>query len=380
MTEKIITGNQAVAQGVRLSRAQVVSAYPITPQTTVMETLAEMWAGGEFGGDFVAVESEYSALGYCVGAAYAGARAFTATSSHGLAYMHELIHWAAGARLPIVMSNANRAIGAPWCIESDQTDSLSQRDTGWLQLYCSSVQEILDSIIMAFRLAETARLPVMVNYDGFYLSHTYEAAAIPEQKEVDLFLPSPPDRPAIDLDAPENRHGLVGSEAMHRLLSVRYQATEAVLAIYEEIYREFALRFGRRWPAVEYAGPPGAQTVLVTAGGMAQTVKSFLSGPGRGEALLRIRLFRPFPADGIRKVLGAPHVARVVVIDRNVSMGVGGIFAQEVKAALQGLPKGPQVSELNVSGGLDLSPDLLARALEAQRPEGEKINWAVNLL
>jgi pyruvate/2-oxoacid:ferredoxin oxidoreductase alpha subunit len=233
---------------------------------------------------------------------------------------------------------------------------------------------------MAFRLAETVRLPVMVNYDGFYLSHTYEAAAIPEQKNVDLFLPPPPDRPAVDPENPENRHGLVGSEAMHRLLNVRYQATEAVPGIYEEVNHDFNKHMGRSWPAVDCFGPEGAPTVLVTAGAMAQTVKSFLAGPGRGEALLKIRMFRPFPAEAVRKVLGAPHIKKIVVIDRNISMGAGGIFAQEIKAALQELPCSPQVNELNVSGGLDLTPDMLARALDTEPEAGEKISWAVNLI
>jgi pyruvate/2-oxoacid:ferredoxin oxidoreductase alpha subunit len=378
--QKIITGNQAVAHAVKLARTQVVSAYPITPQTTVVETLAEMWSKGEYSGEYVSVESEYSAISYCVGAAYAGARAFTATSSHGLAYMHELLHWAAGARLPLVLANANRALGAPWCIESDQLDSLSQRDTGWIQFYCSSVQEILDTVIFAFRLAEEMRLPVMVNYDGFYLSHTYEAAVIPDQSQVDRFLPAPALKPAFDLDSPENRHGLVASESMARLINIRYQATEMAGEKQYELEKEFAKALGRSYGAVEYFGPDMAGTLLLTAGGMSQTIKSFLSNPGREEALLRVKQFRPFPVQKIRDILSRPHVEKVVVADRNVSMGIGGIFAQEVRAALYGLPHMPRIIELNLAGGLDLTPAILEKALAACDAGSQKIIWAVELL
>lgn len=377
--QKIITGNQAVAHAVRLSRTQVVSAYPITPQTTVMETLAEMWASGEYQGEYVTVESENSALAYCVGAAYAGARTFTATSAHGLAYMHEMIHWAAGARLPLVMTNANRALGAPWCIESDQIDSLSQRDTGWLQFYCANVQEILDTVIVAFRLAAEACVPVMVSYDGFYLSHTYEAVTIPSQEQVDRFLPPAPVRPAFSLDEPQNRHGIVNSEVMSRLINDRFAAAAAAGRRYAVLNKEYAKITGRSYPAVEMYGPDKAGTVFVTAGGMAQTVKSFIAAPKRSESLVKIKQFRPFPAEDVRDALALPHIERIIVIDRNASMGVGGIFAQEVRAALYGAPSAPEMVELNLSGGLDLTPTVLEKALHAVSA-GEKMIWAVNLL
>lgn len=379
MEQKIITGNQAVAHAVRLSRTQVVSAYPITPQTTVMETLAEMWASGEYNGEYVTVESENTALAYCVGAAYAGARAFTATSAHGLAYMHELVHWAAGARLPIVMANANRAMGAPWCIESDQIDSLSQRDTGWAQFYCANVQEILDTVIIAFRLAEETRVPVLVAYDGFYLSHTYEAVSIPPQDTVDAFLPKAPQLPAFDLNAPENRHGIATSEMMARLMNTRFAATAAISERYACLAEQYGKLTGRCYPAVEYTGPDKAATVFVTAGGMAQTIKSFISEPERGEALVRIKQFRPFPAGEVCAALTRPHIRRVIVVDRNASMGVGGIFAQEVRSALYGAKHVPEMVELNLSGGLDLTPAILEKAL-ARADGSEKMIWAVNLL
>lgn len=381
MERKIITGNQAAAHAVRLARTQVVSAYPITPQTTVMETLAKMWSDGEFGGEYVNVESENSALAYCVGAAYAGARAFTASSSHGLAYMHELLHWASGARLPLVMTVANRTIGAPWCIESDQTDSLSQRDTGWIQFYCSSAQEILDTVLLSFRLAEEVRLPVMVCYDGFYLSHTYEAVSIPSEEQVDRFLPPPAVKPAMDPDDPKNWHTICNADVMAPLLKTRFEETGKVpekLAVLEE---HFARVFGRRYGAVEFSGAKEAKTLFVTAGAMAQTVKSFLAE--RGEALARIKLFRPFPAESFWAGLCGRSVERLIVLDRNVGMGAGGIFAQEVRSALYGQPCRLPVYEVNLAGGQDLTPEMLEKVLEkvdGMSDRGQQILWAVNLV
>lgn len=196
--KKLLTGNSAVSYGVMLSRAEVISAYPITPQTTIVEELSEICSDGRLKAKFIRVESEHSALA-CVAAACAtGARVFTATSSHGLAYMHEMLHWTSGTRLPVIMVNANRAIGSPWNIWCDHSDSLAQRDTGWIQLYCQSAQEALDTVIQAYRIAEEVLLPVMVLEDGFFLSHTSDTVDVPEQKEVDAFLP--PYRPRYKLD------------------------------------------------------------------------------------------------------------------------------------------------------------------------------------
>jgi pyruvate/2-oxoacid:ferredoxin oxidoreductase alpha subunit len=176
---KVMVGNHAVSLGVQLARCEVISAYPITPQTQIVEMLSELCAGGELNARFIKVESEHSAMAACIGASAVGARAFTATSSHGLVLMHEMLHWAAGGRHPIVMANVNRALGPGWNIWADQNDSLSQRDTGWIQLYCETNQEVLDTTIQAFRIAETVQLPVMVNLDAFFLSHTSEPVAVP---------------------------------------------------------------------------------------------------------------------------------------------------------------------------------------------------------
>ncbi len=184
MAFQMISGSQAAATAVQRVGVDLVAAYPITPQTAIVETLADFTASGELAGEFVSVESEYAALACCNGAAAAGARVFTATASHGLAYMHEMIHWCSGARLPIVMVNVNRTIGAPWCLDPDQGDSLSQRDTGWLQLYCANAQEVFDMVVQAYFIAEKLLLPCMVIFDGFYISHTYEAVDVADVNQV----------------------------------------------------------------------------------------------------------------------------------------------------------------------------------------------------
>ncbi|HEX9728700.1 MAG TPA: hypothetical protein VGA37_09360, partial [Gemmatimonadales bacterium] len=186
---KVMMGNHAVSRGVMLARVEVISAYPITPQTQIVEQLSELCASGELAARFIKVESEHSAMAACIGAAACGARSFTATSSQGLALMHELLHWAAGGRHPVVMADINRAMGPGWNIWTDQNDTLSQRDTGWIQLYCETTQEVLDTTIQAFKLAETVDLPVMIVLDAFYLSHTSEPVDIPAQEAVDAFLP-----------------------------------------------------------------------------------------------------------------------------------------------------------------------------------------------
>ena len=187
---KVLTGNQAVAYGVMLSNVEVVAAYPITPQTTIIETLADMQAEGLGNFDYIRVESEHSAMAACIGASMGGVRTFTATCGQGLFLMHEMLHYATGARTPIVLANVNRAPAAPWNIWSDQTDSLSQRETGWIQLYCEGNQEVLDTTIMAFKIAEKVKLPAMVVLDAFFLSHTSEPIEIPDKEAINDFLPT----------------------------------------------------------------------------------------------------------------------------------------------------------------------------------------------
>jgi pyruvate/2-oxoacid:ferredoxin oxidoreductase alpha subunit len=385
MERKLMNGNQAAALAVQLSRAQVVCAYPITPQTSLVENIARMWAEGSFPGEYVSVESEYSALSYLIGASYSGARTFTATSSQGLAYMHELLHWAAGARLPIVMVNVNRALGAPWSLESDQLDSLAQRDTGWIQIYCADVQEIFDTVLLAFRLAEETRIPCMVVYDGFVLSHTYEVVELLDQEGVDRFLPPPPNRPVIDPQKPQNIHSVTDFRYLARNIQERHLCMLKVPAAVQELELEYEKISGRGYPLAEAVGLDEAETVIVAAGSAAQTVKSALPAlniNGEKRGLLRIRLFRPLPKEEITSLLGNPRLKKLVVIDGDISSGTGGIFAQEIRGLLQGTSFGGEIFELNLAGGVDLTPQKLIeglRKVDGAEKERDKIIWGVDL-
>ncbi len=385
MERKLMNGNQAAALAVQLSRAQVVCAYPITPQTSLVENIARMWAEGSFPGEYVSVESEYSALSYLIGASYSGARTFTATSSQGLAYMHELLHWAAGARLPIVMVNVNRALGAPWSLESDQLDSLAQRDTGWIQIYCADVQEIFDTVLLAFRLAEETRIPCMVVYDGFVLSHTYEVVELLDQEGVDRFLPPPPNRPVIDPQKPQNIHAVTDFRYLARNIQERHLCMLKVPAAVQELELEYEKISGRGYPLAEAVGLDEAETVIVAAGSAAQTVKSALPAlniNGEKRGLLRIRLFRPLPKEEITSLLGNPRLKKLVVIDGDISSGTGGIFAQEIRGLLQGTSFGGEIFELNLAGGVDLTPQKLIeglRKVDGAEKERDKIIWGVDL-
>lgn len=363
--KKVIMGNHAASHAVRLARAQVISAYPITPQTQIVEELSEMCAKGELDARFLKVESEHSAMAAIIGAASTGVRAFTATSSQGLALMHELLHWASGARLPLVMVNVNRALGAGWNIWSDQTDSLSQRDTGWCQLYVEDNQEVLDSVLQAYRVAEQVRLPVMVCYDAFILSHTYEPVDIPAPAEVDAYLP--PYRPEVQVDthAPHAFNALVTPEYYMDMRALAQKAMDRAIGVFREAGDEFAARFGRRHGLVEAIDTDDADLVLVTSASPtspARLVVRALRAQGHRVGLLKVRMFRPFPVDAIRAALRGKQKA--VVLDRNLSLGKGGIFADEIRAALAGVPGAPQVHGYVVGlGGRDITPTLIERAV-----------------
>lgn len=366
---KVITGNYAVAYAAKLARVQVVSAYPITPQTSIVEKLSEMCGSGELPAEFIKVESEHSAMSCLVGASLAGVRAFTATSSHGLAYMHEVLHWAAGQRLPIVLVNVNRAMGPGWNIWSDQTDSLSQRDTGWAQLYCESNQEALDTVIQAFRIAEQVYLPVMVVLDAFSLSHTSEGVEIPPQAAVDRYLPRFQPEVRIDTREPRFFGALVMPEHYMEHRWLMEEASRRILRVALQADREYGRIFGRSYGIVERYRTAGARLLLMATGTVASTAKEVVDAwrrRGRRVGLIRPRLFRPFPAEELRAACQGTR--RLAVIDRNNSFGSGGIFATETRAALYGLPaaRRPEVlSYVAGLGGRDITPDVIDRVLSA---------------
>jgi pyruvate/2-oxoacid:ferredoxin oxidoreductase alpha subunit len=332
---KVLMGNHALSYGAKLSRAEVISAYPITPQTEVVELLSEMCASGELKANFIKVESEHSAMASLIGASATGVRTFTATSSQGLALMHEMLHWATGARTPVVMGNINRALGPPWSVWTEQNDSLSQRDTGWMQLYAQNNQEVLDSVIQAYKVAESLDLPAMVILAAFVLSHTSETVDIPEQEKVDEFLP--PYKRKYKLD-PLEPHAFGGLTAPDNYFELRYKiqkAMEESLSKWEKAGEEFGALFGRKYGLVETYKVSDAQDLIISSGTMASTARNavdILREKGKKVGLLRIRVFRPFPSEKIREILNS--VDRAIVIDRNIGFGSSGIFYQEVKAAM----------------------------------------------
>jgi pyruvate/2-oxoacid:ferredoxin oxidoreductase alpha subunit len=378
--KKVITGNQAVAYGVILSRVDVISAYPITPQTTIVEELSELIANGRLNTRFLKVESEHSAMAALIGASTGGVRCFTATSSHGLAYMHEMLHWASGARLPIVLVNVNRAIAPPWNIWSDQSDSLSQRDTGWIQLYCENNQEVLDTVLQAYRIAESVKLPVMVVLDAYVLSHTSEPVEIPTMEEVDPFLlPYCPEY-AIDTLEPMGFSMIATPECFMEFRYKLQKAMEQVPEIAKKVDDEFRSRFGRGYGSLERYGKEEAEILMMTSGtvtGTSRIVIQKLIEKGVSVAGIKIKRFRPFPSEEIyEEVKGAKKVA---VIDRNLSAGVGGIFAHELKASLYSRGERPQVfGFISGLGGRDITPELIEEAIQYTidhpRPE-EEILW-----
>jgi len=364
--KKVIEGSHAVSYAVMLSRVQVICAYPITPQTHIVEKLSDLCSTGEMQAKFLKVESEHSAMAGCIGASAVGIRAFTASSSQGLALMHELLHWAAGARLPIVMANVNRALGAPWNIWCDQTDSLSQRDTGWLQFYCESSQEALDTVIQAYKISEKVSLPSMVVLDAFYLSHTFEPVNIPDKGRVDRFLPPYEPKYRLDPKVPRSFSGLTPPDLFTEMRYQIQEAMEEAKKVILQVDEEFDALFGRRYGLVEGYRLEDAELVLVTSGTAASTARDVIDqyrDDGRPVGLLKVRTFRPFPSEEIRKALKG--VSKVAVIDRNISFGMGGIFAEELKSVYGNEEEGPIIfGYIAGLGGRDITKETISGILE----------------
>ncbi|MBI5603700.1 MAG: pyruvate ferredoxin oxidoreductase [Deltaproteobacteria bacterium] len=366
-----------------LARVKVIAAYPITPQTTIVEELSKFCADGRLDADFVKVESEHSAMACCIGATATGVRTFTATSSHGLLYMHEGLHWAAGARLPIVMANVNRSVGAPWSIRCDQNDSLSQRDTGWIQLYCEDNQEVMDTIVQAYKVAERVSLPCMILLEGFSLSHTTDIVEILDQELVDRYLADSQPENRLDLEDPHSFCGTC-SPVPNAYFNFRYhqqKAMEEAKAVFKAADEEFHQVFGRRYGPLETYRCEEAEVVLVTSGTITSTARDTvddLRKSGQRIGLIKIKMFRPFPSDEIAALL-APY-EKVAVIDRNLSSGQGGIFAAEIKAALYNRKKRPALFGFVAGlGGMDVTPslieDMIRFTLENESPPAD-ILWA----
>lgn len=367
----LLSGNHAVSYGAKLSRAEVIAAYPITPQTEVVEKLSNMVADGELKAKFIKVESEHSAMAACIGASAVGARAFTATSSQGLALMHEMLHWAANARLPVVMVNINRAMAPPWNIWADQTDSLAQRDTGWLQFYCQDNQEILDTIIQAYKVCEKVLLPGMVMLDAFILSHTSEPVDIPDQESIDDYLPAYNPLYKLDIREPRSFGGIAGPEWYYEFRYKIQSAMEEALAAIKDADREFKNTFGRGYGLVEEYKAEDADALFVVSGSMSSTAREavdILRKKGEKAGLCRIRVFRPFPKEEIRGVAG--NAGRIGVVDRNISFGNEGIFFQEVKSALYNIKNHASLYGFIAGlGGRDVTRDDFIKMMEHMKKD-----------
>ena len=378
MKKEMLLGSEAIAEAVKMAKPKVIPAYPITPQTHVIEVLSEMVDRGDLKAKFIRVESELSAAAAALGASSAGVRTFTATSSHGLALMHEILHWIVGARLPVVLLNANRAIGAPWNIWTDQTDSMTQRDLGWLQVYCETAQEAFDTILQAFFIAERLLLPFMVMIDGFILSHTLEQVLIPEQEEVNKFLPEYKPEYYLNVDNPMTFGAAAKGDLFYELRKDIQKSMEKSFEIIEECHRRFNFIFKRNYHLAEKIEIEDAEIVFVVAGALTGTTREAikkLRDEGIKAGILKIRYFRPFPKD--IAVESLKDTKNVIVLNKSLSFGASGHLTQEIRDAFYGIDNKPEIYDFIISlGGKDVFiEDLVSIAKNINKFEKNKILW-----
>ena len=370
--KKVITGNHAVSHAVRLARVEVIAAYPITPQTSIVEELSEMCARGDLDATFIHSEGEHSAMSAAIGASMSGVRAFTATSSQGLAHMCEMLHWAAGGRVPVVMAEVNRSLAPPWTIYTDQQDSLSQRDTGWMQFYCRDNQDVLDTTILCFKIAERVSLPAMQILDAFVLSHTNEAVDIPDIELVDSFLPKREAEFKLD---PSEPHAFGGMMNVDCWMESRYhlqRAMEAAIDIVDEETDNWERLMGRRLKPLLPYRMEDAEAAILCAGTAAWTATltvDILRERGLKVGSIGIWMFRPFPLALFRQLTSG--LDKLIVVDRSCSYGHSGIFAQEARSALYDMDKRPDIVGVIAGlGGREITADGLANEVVNILKEG----------
>lgn len=361
---EFISGNAAAAEAVRLARVQVVPAYPITPATTVPEKIADFIADGSLHAKFIPVESEHSAMAACIGASISGARTFTATSSQGLELMNEMLPWASGDRLPIGMVNVNRALAAGWALWADHNDSMSVKDTGWMQLYVKDAQDVLDTILIGYKLAEWVNIPFMVVYEGFIVSHAYERVMIPDQSLVDEFLPPYKPKFKLDPDNPCAFGGMVLQTPYAEMQRLFHEDMQTVPKVAQNFADEFERITGRkREMVIETYNIQKAKTIIVGMGTMVSTIRKIAENdPEIG--LIRIKMFRPFPIRALtRAIIGNSFaVKKIIVIDRNLSRGQGGHTWQELRAGMysfRDVYKGPIFGYTTGLNGEDITPGVI---------------------
>jgi pyruvate ferredoxin oxidoreductase alpha subunit len=336
---KQVEGSKAVADTVAACRPQVICAYPISPQTHIVEGLSQLVKNGTLENcEFINVESEFAAMSVAIGSSATGARTYTATASQGLLYMVEAVYNASGLGLPIVMTVANRAIGAPINIWNDHSDSMSQRDSGWIQIYAESNQEAADLHVQAFKIAEELSLPVMVCMDGFILTHAYERVDIPEQDQVDKFLPAFKPRQILDPSNPVSIGAMVGPEAFTEVKYMAHKKTQLALDVIPRVAHEFQEIFGRSSGGlIRGYKLDGAQTVVIALGSVLGTIKDVVDEMVAADiaiGVLGIIAFRPFPTEAVRAALS--HAKRVIVLEKAFQVGIGGIVIENVRASLRG--------------------------------------------
>jgi pyruvate ferredoxin oxidoreductase alpha subunit len=382
---KQIEGSHATAEAIALCRPEVICAYPITPQTHIVETLAELVRAGRVGNcQYVNVESEFAAMSVAIGASAAGARAYTATSSQGLLFMAEAVYNAAGLGLPIVMTIGNRAIGAPINIWNDHSDSMALRDAGWIQLYAETNQEAVDLHIQAFRLAEELSVPVMVCVDGFILTHAVERVDIPEQEAVDRYLPTFEPVQVLDPDDPITIGAMVGPEAFTEVRYLAHHKHLRAIEVIPALSAAFADVFGRRSGGlIQSYRVEDAETVIIALGSVNGTIKDVVDemrDGGEAVGAIKIVSFRPFPLLALREALEG--VRRVVVVEKCLADGLGGIAVDHVRMALRGHST-PIYTVIAGLGGRPITKTSLHKAFaravadEIENPYFLDLDWAV---
>ncbi|MFQ6050220.1 MAG: pyruvate ferredoxin oxidoreductase [Candidatus Hydrothermarchaeota archaeon] len=376
-SKKILSANIAAAETVRLIKPDVIAAYPITPATSIVEALASFCEQGLLKAEFIPTESEHSAMSALVGASATGARTFTASSSQGILLMHEILFAAAGMRLPIVMAVGNRAVNSPLNIWCEHTDSLAQRDTGWIQIYAENNQEVVDSLIMAYRVAEDKEVltPAMVCLDGFFLTHTYEPVEIPEEGEIDDFLPPyEPSHAYLDVENPITQGPVVGPDFYTEVKYIQELGMKNSKKVMEKVHEEFLNCFGRKYGFIEEYKMEDADIAFFTIGSMSSTGKEavdLLRDRGEKVGLIKLRVFRPIPDKEIIEV--CKDLAGIAVFDRNFGFGSGGIIFSEIKSWLYKKKMHPAIQDFIIGlGGRDIRLEDFLNAYEIQKEATKK--------
>ncbi len=381
----VMKANEAAAWAAKLARPKVIAAFPITPSTLVPEKISEFVADGELDAEFIKVESEHSAISACVGASAAGVRVFTATASQGLALMHEVLFIAAGMRLPIVMAIGNRSLSAPINIWNDWQDSISQRDTGWLQFYAENNQEALDLILAAFKVAENEKvlLPAMVGFDAFILTHTVEPVEIPDQELVDEFLGEyKPKHAYLDPKSPISQGTLAFPAHYMEARYTVWEANENAKSVIDEVFAEFEKKFGRKYQKVEEYRTDDAEIIFVTMGSLAGTVKEYvdhLREKGVKAGAAKLTVYRPFPTEEVRELAKKAKV--LALLEKNITFSVGGALFQDFSRALVNVEDKPKIVDFILGlggrdvtfGNLDEVTEIAQKALADE--EVDEVNW-----